>query len=421
MANYDKERINNIRKNKQVIIDYYSKTNNINELEDFLHTINNWDLNSSELEEIKQKANERLNILKNQNNIKEIFDKAKELNSNISNFVIVETDKNINNKDYNGFRNDVSYLKYINNGENKLYEINYEYIENIRNILLNENNKNLSSNEIYNLLEPYLKELKQVDIDYNNSLDNDKIKEETDNILDDKIREHYTNNIDAVLRERKIINEYINKNGLENEKLVYSLNSRGERIYYLGEKLIKFNDNNEMFILDNNSDTFVKDNGNKVEENTFDKYSNNNEDVKKIPENLYEYDESYYINLLNSIFDKINMSISLNEYENELLIMFLKMCIIFKEEEIPLNLFEIYEKFKNSIKDYKELYTDEIIEIFNKKNMLDENRKDLEKELNEKKLQLVKQNNDGFIDIILICCSIIIVAIAILYIILVKQ
>lgn len=421
MANYDKERINNIRKNKQVIIDYYSKTNNINELEDFLNTINNWDLNSSELEEIKKIANERLNILKNQNNIKEIFDKAKELNSNISNFVIVETDKNINDKDYNGFRNDVSYLKYINNGENKLYEINYEYIENIRNILLNENNKNLSCNEIYNLLEPYLKELKQVDIDYNNSLDNDKIKEETDNILDDKIREHYTNNIDAVLRERKIINEYINKNGLENEKLVYSLNSRGERIYYLGEKLIKFNDNNEMFILDNNSDTFVKDNGNKVEENTFDKYSNNNEDVKKIPENLYEYDESYYINLLNSIFDKINMSISLNEYENELLIMFLKMCIIFKEEEIPLNLFEIYEKFKNSIKDYKELYTDEIIEIFNKKNMLDENRKDLEKELNEKKLQLVKQNNDGFIDIILICCSIIIVAIAILYIILVKQ
>ena len=214
MANYDKERINNIRKNKQVIIDYYSKTNNINELEDFLNTINNWDLNSSELEEIKQKANERLNILKNQNNIKEIFDKAKELNSNISNFVIVETDKNINDKDYNGFRNDVSYLKYINNGENKLYEINYEYIENIRNILLNENNKNLSSNEIYNLLEPYLKELKQVDIDYNNSLDNDKIKEETDNILDDKIREHYTNNIDAVLRERKIINEYINKNGV---------------------------------------------------------------------------------------------------------------------------------------------------------------------------------------------------------------
>ncbi len=421
MANYDKERINNIRKNKQVIIDYYSKTNNINELEDFLNTINNWDLNSSELEEIKQKANERLNILKNQNNIKEIFDKAKELNSNISNFVIVETDKNINDKDYNGFRNDVSYLKYINNGENKLYEINYEYIENIRNILLNENNKNLSSNEIYNLLEPYLKELKQVDIDYNNSLDNDKIKEETDNILDDKIREHYTNNIDAVLRERKIINEYINKNGLENEKFVYSLNSRGERIYYLGEKLIKFNDNNEMFILDKDSDTFVKDNGNKVEENTFDKYSNNNEDVKKIPENLYEYDESYYINLLNSIFDKINMSISLNEYENELLVMFLKMCIIFKEEEIPLNLFEIYEKFKNSIKDYKELYTDEIIEIFNKKNMLDENRKDLEKELNEKKLQLVKQNNDGFIDIILICCSIIIVAIAILYIILVKQ
>lgn len=421
MANYDKERINNIRKNKQIIIDYYSKTNNINELEDFLNTINNWDLNSPELEEIKQKANERLNILKNQNNIKEIFDKAKELNSNISNFVIVETDKNINNKDYNGFRNDVSYLKYINNGENKLYEINYEYIENIRNILLNENNKSLSSNEIYNLLEPYLKELKQIDIDYNNSLDNDKIKEETDNILDDKIREYYTNNIDAVLRERKIINEYINKNGLENEKLVYSLNSRGERIYYLGEKLIKFNDNNEMFILDNNSDTFVKDNGNKVEENTFDKYSNNNEDVKKIPENLYEYDESYYINLLNSIFDKINMSISLNEYENELLIMFLKMCIIFKEEEIPLNLFEIYEKFKNSIKDYKELYTDEIIEIFNKKNMLDENRKDLEKELNEKKLQLVKQNNDGFIDIILICCSIIIVAIAILYIILVKQ
>lgn len=421
MVNYDKERINNIRKNKQVIIDYYSKTNNINELEDFLNTINNWDLNSSELEEIKQKANERLNILKNQNNIKEIFDKAKELNSNISNFVIVETDKNINDKDYNGFRNDVSYLKYINNGENKLYEINYEYIENIRNILLNENNKNLSSNEIYNLLEPYLKELKQVDIDYNNSLDNDKIKEETDNILDDKIREHYTNNIDAVLRERKIINEYINKNGLENEKFVYSLNSRGERIYYLGEKLIKFNDNNEMFILDKDSDTFVKDNGNKVEENTFDKYSNNNEDVKKIPENLYEYDESYYINLLNSIFDKINMSISLNEYENELLVMFLKMCIIFKEEEIPLNLFEIYEKFKNSIKDYKELYTDEIIEIFNKKNMLDENRKDLEKELNEKKLQLVKQNNDGFIDIILICCSIIIVAIAILYIILVKQ
>ncbi len=419
MENYDNERREKLNSNRKIIIDYYSQSNNISELEDFLNEINNWDLKSNELDEIKEVVLKRLNNLKNNVDLKNVLDDAKKNNSNLDDFNIIKTDKDVNDRDYNGFRNDVNYLKVNIDGEDKLFEVNNEYVISIKNIIENENNKDLSSKEIYNLLKPYLKDLNKISINYDNNLDSDKIKDEVNSILDNKIREHFYNNIDIVLKERQLINDYINKNGLEKEKLDYSLNSRGERIYYLGDSLIKFNDNREMFILDKESDTFVKNNEEKIKEDSFDKYDNNNDDLKAIPENLYEYNDVYYINLLNNIFDKINMRINLNEYENELLVMFLKMCVIFNEEEIPLELFEVYDKFIKNINDNEYLFSDEIRKIFKKKKMMDENRRDLEKIEANKTLKLV--NDSGFVDIILMCCSIILVIIVVLYIMLVKQ
>lgn len=419
MENYDNERREKLNSNRKIIIDYYSQSNNISELEDFLNEINNWDLKSNELDEIKEVVLKRLNNLKNNVDLKNVLDDAKKNNSNLDDFNIIKTDKDVNDRDYNGFRNDVNYLKVNIDGEDKLFEVNNEYVISIKNIIENENNKDLSSKEIYNLLKPYLKDLNKISINYDNNLDSDKIKDEVNSILDNKIREHFYNNIDIVLKERQLINDYINKNGLEKEKLDYSLNSRGERIYYLGDSLIKFNDNREMFILDKESDTFVKNNEEKIKEDSFDKYDNNNDDLKAIPENLYEYNDVYYINLLNNIFDKINMRINLNEYENELLVMFFKMCVIFNEEEIPLELFEVYDKFIKNINDNEYLFSDEIREIFKKKKMMDENRRDLEKIEANKTLKLV--NDSGFVDIILMCCSIILVIIVVLYIMLVKQ
>ena len=419
MENYDNERREKLNSNRKIIIDYYSQSNNISELEDFLNEINNWDLKSNELDEIKEVVLKRLNNLKNNVDLKNVLDDAKKNNSNLDDFNIIKTDKDVNDRDYNGFRNDVNYLKVNIDGEDKLFEVNNEYVISIKNIIENENNKDLSSKEIYNLLKPYLKDLNKISINYDNNLDSDKIKDEVNSILDNKIREHFYNNIDIVLKERQLINDYINKNGLEKEKLDYSLNSRGERIYYLGDSLIKFNDNREMFILDKESDTFVKNNEEKIKEDSFDKYDNNNDDLKAIPENLYEYNDVYYINLLNNIFDKINMRINLNEYENELLVMFLKMCVIFNEEEIPLELFEVYDKFIKNINDNEYLFSDEIRKIFKKKKMMDENRRDLEKIEPNKTLKLV--NDSGFVDIILMCCSIILVIIVVLYIMLVKQ
>lgn len=419
MENYDNERREKLNSNKKIIIDYYSQSNNISELEDFLNEINNWDLKSNELNDIKEVVLKRLNNLKNNVDLKNVLDDAKKNNSNLDDFNIIKTDKDVNDRDYNGFRNDVNYLKVNIDGEDKLFEVNNEYVISIKNIIENENNKDLSSKEIYNLLKPYLKDLNKISINYDNNLDSDKIKDEVNSILDNKIREHFYNNIDIVLKERQLINDYINKNGLEKEKLDYSLNSRGERIYYLGDNLIKFNDNREMFILDKESDTFVKNNEEKVKQDSFDKYSDNNDDLRAIPENLYEYNDVYYINLLNNIFDKINMGINLNEYENELLVMFLKMCVIFDEEEIPLDLFEVYDKFIKNINDNEYLFSDEIREIFKKKKMMDENRRDLEKIEANKTLKLV--NDSGFVDIILMCCSIILVIIVVLYIMLVKQ
>ena len=418
MENYDNERREKLNSNRKIIIDYYSQSNNISELEDFLNEINNWDLKSNELDEIKEVVLKRLNNLKNNVDLKNVLDDAKKNNSNLDDFNIIKTDKDVNDRDYNGFRNDVNYLKVNIDGEDKLFEVNNEYVISIKNIIENENNKDLSSKEIYNLLKPYLKDLNKISINYDNNLDSDKIKDEVNSILDNKIREHFYNNIDIVLKERQLINDYINKNGLEKEKLDYSLNSRGERIYYLGDSLIKFNDNREMFILDKESDTFVKNNEEKIKEDSFDKYDNNNDDLKAIPENLYEYNDVYYINLLNNIFDKINMRINLNEYENELLVMFLKMCVIFNEEEI-LELFEVYDKFIKNINDNEYLFSDEIRKIFKKKKMMDENRRDLEKIEANKTLKLV--NDSGFVDIILMCCSIILVIIVVLYIMLVKQ
>ena len=107
--NNDNLRINFLRKNKDTIINYYSKTNSVDELNGVLNNLNNTSLNIKEIEEIKEAIVNRMNEL-NVKSLKDVLEEAKNKNSNIKDINIVETRKEINNKDYYGFRNNINYI-----------------------------------------------------------------------------------------------------------------------------------------------------------------------------------------------------------------------------------------------------------------------------------------------------------------------
>ena len=137
--NNDNLRINFLRKNKDTIINYYSKTNSVDELNGVLNNLNNTSLNIKEIEEIKEAIVNRMNEL-NVKSLKDVLEEAKNKNSNIKDINIVETRKEINNKDYYGFRNNINYLRVYKDGENKLFEIPNNYVDKVKEILeLNQN------------------------------------------------------------------------------------------------------------------------------------------------------------------------------------------------------------------------------------------------------------------------------------------
>ena len=96
------------------------------------------------------------------------------------------------------------------------------------------------------------------------------------------------------------------------------------------------------------------------------------------------------------------------------------MCVNSKEENIPVNLFQIYDNYYKYLYEYGYYYNDKIENMFKDKITIEKNR---EKELkNEKNLTLKKDDrNFGFVDITLITCFIIIILIIILFILLVKK
>lgn len=412
--NYDKNRIDFIRKNKDTIISHYKKTNNLVEINDLLNNLSNTDLISSDLDEIRIVVEKRKKELE-QKSLKDVVDDAIKVNPNISNLSVIITPRDINDKDYYGFKSDILYLRANINGKYIMYEINSQFSNEIKSILEDQKNSKLSVEELLQKLNSYLTPLKTRNMDLEDNLDIETIKKEVNDIEDNVVKNVFLNNINDVLEERKKLNNYIKENDLVGELLRYSLNSKGERLYYVGNTIIKFVDSNRnLFVLDTKSDTFNDINAKK------DDFNNNSDFNQSIPNSLYEMNNDYYIKLISNSFDKIYNNLPLTNIEDEIIFIFLNLCVNSKEENIPVNLFQIYDNYYKYLYEYGYYYNDKIENMFKDKITIEKNR---EKELkNEKNLTLKKDDrNFGFVDITLITCFIIIILIIILFILLVKK
>lgn len=414
-----------IRKNKDIFIKHYLNSNDLKELENTLNNINHSGINSNEIEEIKNAIIKRINVLK-KNDLNDILNNAKKTNYAMNDFSIIETKEEENEKDIYGFRNDMYYLKLSENGSNIIYEI--ENLDMVRTILGNVGN--MTKSEILEKLKPFLKELPKTKMDYKTNLEKETLKKEIDNIYDNEIKQAFLNNINQVLKERIELNKYIVNNDLENEELNYSLNSKGERLYYIKDKIVKFDSDLKMFFLGASGNTLTQNNiSNKEKENNNEnKFSydrQNKEENNKLPEikTLSELDSEYYINLLNYIIYKMGKKESLSLEEGQLINKFFLLCLNNKEN-ISGNLYKIYTEFSDSLKNYNDY---EEYNNYLNNDVLDgiKNKNDLElakeKEKKDSKNLTLENNSTGFVDITLIICAIIMTIVVILYIVLVKK
>ncbi len=411
--------MNFYNQNKKDLIEFYSKTEDINVLESTLNNISNSNIKYDTINELKKVIENRIYELKSKN-IENVIDEIKQNNSNLKDFNIVETSKDINNKDFYGFRNNTTYLKITNEGKNKLYEIEKNNIDKVKEILEAEKNNNLQTKDLLEKLKPFLKELEQVEMDYKTNLDKETLIEELNNINEMDVKQVFLRDINDVLKERIKINYYMNDNGFLNEKLNYSLNTNGERIYYVGSQIIKFDNDKNMRILDENNKFVENEKRNEIEENKFNIHtkseSNEQNEIITIPNNLEELNTEFYINAIKYSFDKIYSKESLNNYEEKLVEVFLALCSNTNENEIPLPLFDIYNTYLNYVTESKDYYNDYVEELLKDKEIDSKEKTNT----NEKQKKLILDNN-GTVDIILVLCGIILVIIIILYFLLVKR
>lgn len=411
--------MNFYNQNKKDLIEFYNKTEDINVLESTLNNISNSNIKYDTINELKKIIENRIYELKSKN-IENVIDEIKQNNSNLKDFNIVETSKDINNKDFYGFRNNTTYLKITNEGKNKLYEIEKNNIDKVKEILEAEKNNNLQTKDLLEKLKPFLKELEQVEMDYKTNLDKETLIEELNNINEMDVKQVFLRDINDVLKERIKINYYMNDNGFLNEKINYSLNSNGERIYYVGSQIIKFDNDKNMRILDENNKFVENEKRNEIEENKFNIHtkseSKEQTEIISIPNNLEELNTEFYINAIKYSFDKIYSKESLNNYEEKLVEVFLALCSNTNENEIPLPLFDIYNTYLNYVTESKDYYNDYVEELLKDKE-IDSKEKN---NTNEKQKKLILDNN-GTVDIILVLCGIILVIIIILYFLLVKR
>lgn len=411
--------MNFYNQNKKDLIDFYNKTNDLEILESTLNNINNSIIEYDAIKELKNIIKNRIYELKSKN-IENVIDEIKQNNSNLKNFNIVETSKDINNKDFYGFRNNATYLKVNDEDNTKLYEIENNNIDQVKEILEKENNNNLQTKDLLEKLKPFLNELEQIEMDYKTNLYKDTLIEELNNINEMDVKQVFLRDINEVLKERIKINYYMNDNSLLNERLNYSLNSNGERIYYVGNEIIKFDNEKNMRILNENNKFVENEKRNELEENEFNIHtkseSNEQTEIISIPNNLEGLNTEFYINAIKYSFDKIYSKESLNNYEEKLVEVFLALCSNSNENEIPLPMFDIYNTYLNYVTESKDYYNDYVEELLKDKEIDSKEKTNT----NEKQKKLILDNN-GTVDIILVLCGIILVIIIILYFLLVKR
>jgi len=370
------------------ILKYIEKVNDPTILENYIKRIeDNIDIKNNETAKIiLDKANDRLNKLKGINTIEELFQEAEKKTDKLKNISIIDTEKEMNDK-INGFRKDVTYIKF--NDTNEIFEVTN--VNKVKAFLSNkEILDTLTENEIRRYLIENSNEIdtRKIENKNNDNLDIDKIKEEIDEISEQNLRNRFIEEKENILKEREIVNEYVRTNN-SSAQIEYGLNSNGERVYNVGDKIIKFEGK------ERNMQILSKD---KIEENNistsnFEQYNNGY--------NSNEYNESYYLkNLdkLNIIKDNIVQEYPINEEEYDFVKNFLEFCVSNEEKSIINNL-ELQKTF-NDFYALSNKFGDDIQVIFERKdnliNKTDKERYDRDYSVEHTKvLRFIQNNNDN--------------------------
>ncbi len=165
----------------------------------------------------------RLNTLKEKKDIKQELEKAKNINKSLQGLVLIE-----NLKEYNDTNKDVYYLKYSDEENVHILEITnlLKFSE-----LLQTTAPTMNAHNFYEYLKSrYFKELRQHDLEENIDL----------NIYE---TEYHIKDKPAFLVEKDLINTYVHLN-YPNMTPKLSIDSNHERIYYVGNTIIKFHNDN---------------------------------------------------------------------------------------------------------------------------------------------------------------------------------
>ena len=361
--------------NVKEILDYIDIVDDKYLLEYYINAISNEPiLNKEMIKIILDKANERLNTLKGVNTIQELFNVAEEKTDKLSNISIIDTPREMNDK-IDGFRKDVTYIKF--NDTNEIYEV-----DNVDKVKAFLNNKEILDTLSVNEIHKYLKEnskkidLKEIDMRKSDELTGDQIKEEIKDINDPYLREMFMKEQNVILKERVEINKYI-KTNMPEANIEYGLNSNGERIYSVGDKIIKFEgkERNMQVLSGKEAEK------NKISNESFQTYKKGNEtDTEMLSErfdNIYDYDGKE--ELLDTLIEAIFNNMGISEEQINFLTNFLNICVINMEmgNINPANLQEVFDKYYEYAKTDSNVLNDEIREIFeryeNVLNKTDEN------------------------------------------------
>lgn len=354
--------------NTKEILDHIEIVDDKYLLEYYINAISNEPiLNKEMIKIILDKANERLNTLKGVNTLQELFKVAEKSTDKLSNISIIDTPAYLNDK-IDGFRKDVTYIKL--NNTNEIYEV--RNVDKVKSFL---NNKevlmDMSENDILRFLKENSDKIdtKEIDTRKNDELSSDSIKEEIEQINDPYLKEMFIKDQNVILKERVEIDKYI-KTNMPEVRIEYGLNSNGERIYTVGDKIIKFEgEERNMQILDR--DEIKK---NEINNESFAEYKKGNENdtefLKENYNNIYDYDGKEQ--LLDTIIEAIFNNFGVTEEQIKFLTEFLDKCVTNEENGLtnPGNLQEVFDKYYDYAKTDSSVTNDEIRTIFERKDKL---------------------------------------------------
>ena len=435
-------------------LEYLKDNNNITDLKAYKEQYEGQSTHTPEQDEMYKEVSSRLEQLE-QKELKDVLLEGQKENNSLENFQIItihKEQKAVNDRDIYNTNIDSNYLKL----DDKVFEIENQNIDKVKAILSDKDKaKDLGQQEILNLLSPYLTNVDEKTLVIGEETTSEMINKQVDDIDNDYLKQTAIKNMPEILNEKDKITEYVKKNNLEDLNVKMTVNSRGERLYLVGDNAIKFlGDNKEMHIYkkngeeviynslnnNNNIDNIAREvDINSINQNTGERHDvsinsqNSNIDIQNNNEdnnlNNSQYDIEYFaknITFLNAIANKIYSRIALEQNE----VVFFKMFIdVYQNSEkqglyIDEDLKDFYYRFGNEIK--KENYNvPEISSMISdqeiKENLEDKN--ELEKKNDDvKKYVLTNPNVDkGFVNIIYIVLLILVSSLIFVYLLFVNK